>query len=279
MPWTIQDAFGKCGCEDVYLLAHRETIKDRVNQVADSIRELGYIVECGWWKDCGYANSTWANWKHPEDKRLAANAWNYVITSISRPNGEYVYGSVEAPSHPDDGGQECRWNSSEVERRWPLSGHKSIPHYLKTHFSDLVNQSYKLLGPGKTFRVVNGQDGVSGCGLPDWLPAEKFISAFYLSPSMRSGYKGMYLKKLIGDRKVNTIANTLPPDIVETLRNMSNYTLSNWEFMEGAPTPWMRRRTLLMCLLAKKTGPYGEDVLLRLKSLPRELDRNILKYL
>jgi hypothetical protein len=276
MVWTIQDAFSKCG-KDMHLLARRMTAKKRVNEVAHSIRNLGYTVECGWWEDRGYAGSPEANWGHPEDKRLATTAWNYVISSIRRPSGEYVYGSTEAPL--DENGIECRWNSSEVDKRWPLSGHKSLPHYLKTHFTDLVDQSYKLLGPGKTFRIVNGHDGVSGCGLPDWRNVEQFIDAFYLNSSMRAGYKDMYLKKLIGERRVHTIANTLPLDIVETLRNMSNYTLSNWEFMEGAPTPWMRRSTLLMCLLTKKDDPDGEDVLLRLKSLPRELDRNILKYL
>ena len=99
---------------------------------------------------------------------------------------------------------------------------------------------------------------------------------------MRSGYQAIYIKKLIGDRRVHTIENTLPPDIVDTLQSMSRHRLSHWEFMKGAPSPWMRRSTLLMCLVAKQDGPYvegGEDVLLRVKSLPHELHRNILKCL
>lgn len=231
MTWTIQDAFSKCG-RDMHLLARRMTAQERTNVVADSIRQLGYTVECGWWEDRGYACSTDANWQHPPDKLLATNAWNYVIWSIRRPCGEYVYGSTESPTHLDKKGGECRWNRLEVDRRWPLSGHKSLPHYLKTHFSELVNQTYQLLGPGKTFRVVNGQDGVSGCGLPDWLPVERFIKSFYLNSSMRSSYKDTFVKQLIGNHSVYTIANTLPPDIVDNLRQFSNYRLSHWEFIE-----------------------------------------------
>ena len=275
MPWTIQDAFSKCG-KDMHFLAQRMEAKKRVDQVAAKIRTLGYSVECGWWKDRGYAESVDANWS-TYDKKIAKNAWNYVIFSICRPTGEYVYGSVEKPTHLDEKGVECRWNSSEVDKRWPLSGHKSIPHYLNTHFSDLVDQSYKLLGPGKTFKIVNGRGGVSGCGLPDWRNAEQFIKAFYLDYSMRSGYKDMFLKKLIGDRKVCTIANTLPIDIVDTLKGFSNYRLSNWEFMEGYPTPWMRRRTLLMCINATKDDHTLDNVLLRMRMLPNELLQSILK--
>ena len=271
MAWTIQDAFSKCG-KDMHLLARRMLADERVNEVAAKIRTLGYIVECGWWEDRGYAASSDANWS-TDDIKIAKNAWNYVIFSICRPTGEYVYGSVEKPTHFDE--NECRWNSSEVDKRWPLSGHRSIPHYLNTHFSDLVDQSHQLLGPGKTFQIVNGRDGVSGCGLPDWRNVEQFIAAFYLNPSMRSTYQEMFLKKLIGERKVHTIANTLPPDIVDVLRDMSNYRLSNWEFMEGDQTPWMRRRYLLMCILATKEN----NGLARMATLPEELNQNILKWL
>ena len=255
MTWTIQDAFDKCGngihniirslAPLMNAAAARAEVKQRVDAVANSIRYLGYTVECGTWEDRGYSCSIEADWQDPEDKLLATKANNYIIFSIRRPSGEYVYGSAESPTHLDESGIECRWNSSEVDKRWPLSGHKSLPHYLKTHFSDLVDQPYKLLGSDKTFKVVNGQDGVSGCGIPDWLPAEQFIAAFYLDYRMSTGYKDTYIKKLIGDRRVYTIANTLPPDIVDQLSKQSKQIhthaqkffkrcrQSHWEFMEG----------------------------------------------
>jgi hypothetical protein len=60
--------------------------------------------------------------------------------------------------------------------------------------------------------------GVSGCGSPDRLTFARFVDQFYLGSSdMRSSYQQWHTEHLIRSGAVNTIANTLPRDIVEAL--------------------------------------------------------------
>lgn len=205
MNWPIQDVFDKSGL--LYTGGENGVHMARVDAVAVKIRALGYVVECG----------TWDN--------------NYVIFSIRRQNGEYVYGSVEPPiavASPSGG-----WSDEEVDRMWPLSGHKSLPQYLTNHIDELI------LGPGKTLapdpggasEFASDQQGVSGCGLPDWRNLGEFVNMFYLNGRMRSGYQTWHIEQLLRDRRVNTISNTLPPDIVKALLR-SRHGGQVWEFME-----------------------------------------------
>ena len=143
MSWTIQDAFHKCG-KDMHLLANRMKAKQRVHEVAHSIRNLGYTVQCGWWKDRGYAGSPEANWEHPEDKRLATKAWNYVISSIRRPSGEYVYGSAEPPL--DEKGIEVEL--IDLRTLNPLDYDSIYSSIKKTGKIIIVHEAYTTCGVG-----------------------------------------------------------------------------------------------------------------------------------
>jgi hypothetical protein len=170
--------------------------------------------------------------------------------------GEYVYGSppIGPPwSGVTDPRASCDWvpfppgcSDEEKLAKWPLSGHKSLPRYLANHIGELI------LGPGKQLvadlsgdaccgdpggcfynasraewaeyqgpeRVGEGATpvGVSGCGSPDRLTFARFVDQFYLGSSdMRSSYQQWHTEHLIRTGAVNTIANTLPRDIVEAL--------------------------------------------------------------
>lgn len=252
MDWSIQDAFNKCGGEGSgFRNCQRE--EEYVGAVADTIRELGYTVNCGVWEDAGYCKQT-DMWEDPADKQLAAQANHYVIFSIRRPTGEFVYGSVEPPNSlmADDFGcrrpslpttattgpsstaggrhawemNECRWEPDEVAKRWPLSGHKSLPHYLKNHKDTLV------LGPNTWFS--HAQWGGVSSSIPGrgWMTVREFVTMFYLDKDKRSESQSNHIDQLISYHEVSTIANTLPADIVEALKSFPSENDSHWEFIE-----------------------------------------------
>ena len=71
---------------------HRITQKNRVDEVADAIRSLGYTVSCRE-HDC----ITWAEASQSEDLYCggAYRGSMYCIMDIQKPCGEYVYGGSE----------------------------------------------------------------------------------------------------------------------------------------------------------------------------------------
>lgn len=261
----IQDVFDKCGSGKT---------RARVDAVADAIRSIGYEVVTGVYgtgrelseKDqCPREGS-------PENAFInpSSGEYNYTIFSIMRPDvsgvgvGEYVYGSADPGVLPGDN---TGCSEEEMLRRWPLSGHKSLPHYLVNHIDELI------IGPGKklvTALEVNEEEicfgygggcfynatraewaayqgpervgegdipvGVSGCGSPDQLTFARFIDIFYLdSTSMSSCYRQWHIEHLIRTGAVNTIANTLPTDIVvELYRYIETHGIregKRWEFI------------------------------------------------
>lgn len=222
MNWTIQDVFDKSANGG-------NTTVAQVDAVATLISGLGYVVECGVWDNKGELTDNQTDW-------LAAGQWrgmslenNYVIFSIRRQSGEYVYGSVEPPvAEREDCKCTPRWSDAEVDQRWPLSGHRSLPQYLADNPDDLI------LGPGKTLSFGQGyfadRLGVAGCGLPDWRNLCEFVNIFYLDGRVRSSYQTWHVEQLLRDHTVNTISNTLPPDIVEALLRFPR-SGRVWEFM------------------------------------------------
>lgn len=208
--------------------------RDISDGAAAVIRKLGYTVKCGLWEDVGHSLST-GNWTDESDKLLASQANNYVIFSIRRASGEYVYGSAESPTSlgRDTCGElemnECRWSPDEVERRWPLSGHKSLPHYLMSHKEEMA------IGPDRKFIIserpyYRGKLCVSDCGPDGEMEAGEFARTFYLT-KRRSTRQKRHVEQLIRDGVVRTIANTLPDDIVGALRNLCRNNAVHWEFM------------------------------------------------
>lgn len=67
---------------------------------------------------------------------------------------------------------------------------------------------------------------------PDAMGIDGFVSAFYLNRGKRSPERERHVEQLIGERTVFTIANTLPPDIVEALHGFMNCQNIHWEFMK-----------------------------------------------
>jgi hypothetical protein len=222
MRWSIQHAFHMDDPYPRFLTS--EQVHVQVDATADLIRDLGYIVTCGTWQDDGNLEDVITlcdgeEFPVPQEDTLIPD--NYAIVSISKPCGENVYG------YSDD---------EELDSTWPLSGHKSLPQYLIRHFSELTEQSYGLLGPGNTYEVVDGYDGVSVVpGTAKWMNVSDFIETYYLDPKKRSYYQKMHIQQLIRDHSVFTIANTLPQDIVEKLRLYEGR--NDWEFMTDAVTP------------------------------------------
>ena len=208
MSWPIQDVFDKSPNGG-------DTPVAQVDAVATVIHALGYVVECGVWDNKGGLTGLQTEWLRFGEQRGMSLANNYVIFSIRRQSGEYVYGSTEQPIAEGVGSPLDGWSGEEVDRMWPLSGHKSLPQYLANHPDDLI------LGAGKTLSRCTGhltdQSGVAGCGLPDWLNLGEFVNTFYLNGRIRSSYQTWHIEQLLRDHKVNTISNTLPPDIVEAL--------------------------------------------------------------
>ena len=86
MSWPIQDVFDKSA----------NTPVAQVDAVATVIHALGYVVECGVWDNKGVTGLQ-TEWLRFGEQRGMSLANNYVIFSIRRQSGEYVYGSVEQP--------------------------------------------------------------------------------------------------------------------------------------------------------------------------------------
>lgn len=278
----IQDAFDKCG-------QRKEAPGGdwrKVNAVADVIRDVGYEVVVGVYgtgrekisamcDESPLRPGPWAETTLEELEMTNSGEYNYAIFSIRRQDAsrEYVYGSP--PLGPPWGGDtdpsSCEWapfppgcSDEEKLAKWPLSGHKSLPHYLANHPGELILGPGKQLvtdsdtgdpcfdGPGGCFynasrmewaeyqgpeRVGEGATpvGVSGCGSPDRLTFARFVDQFYLgSSSMRSSYQQWHTEHLIRTGAVSTIANTLPPDIVEALLRSGDICGNLWEFIVPA---------------------------------------------
>jgi hypothetical protein len=279
----IQDAFDRC---------RRSTAPGgdwrKVNAVADVIRDVGYEVVVGVYgtgreqEGRPLGPGPWPETTLEELEMTDSGEYNYAIFSIMRRRcsavspSEYVYGSppIGPPWSGDTApasSRRCDWapfppgcSDEEKLAKWPLSGHKSLPHYLANHPGELI------LGPGKQlvtdsdtgdpcFRGAGGcfynasraewaeyqgpervgvgatPVGVSGCGSPDRLTFARFVDQFYLgSSSMRSSYQQWHTEHLIRTGAVSTIANTLPPDIVEALLRSGDICGNLWEFIVPA---------------------------------------------
>ena len=96
--------------------------RSMVNALADNIRSLGYVVECGY--DLEYIYESFP--RRPKQ--------SYVIVGIQNQEGDYVYGCPELPtewgvlpvavSYREQceaySSATCKWSEAELDEHWPL---------------------------------------------------------------------------------------------------------------------------------------------------------------
>lgn len=119
MVWTVMNAFNTVGDPARDLMQGRSM----VNRLADQIRSLGYVVDCGY--DLEYIYESFG----------ARRYQSYVIIGIKNEEGDYVYGCSEQPIEWGGLGSEavsylehrnayrsvtCKWSKAELDENWPL---------------------------------------------------------------------------------------------------------------------------------------------------------------
>ena len=111
-------------------------VRSMVNALADHIRSLGYVVECGYDLDYYYG---WR--KH-----------SYVIIGIQNKEGDYVYGRPEPPTewqHLVLG--TCKWSEAELDEHWPLLRSHKIGSRYRVNIKGDELDTLLLSGELRTF--------------------------------------------------------------------------------------------------------------------------------
>ena len=125
MVWTVMNAFNTVGDTEGEVRHGRSM----VNALADHIRSLGYVVECGY--DLEYI---YESFPARRVKRRERRKQSYVIVGIQNQEGDYVYGCPELPtewgvlpvavSYREQceaySSATCKWSEAELDEHWPL---------------------------------------------------------------------------------------------------------------------------------------------------------------
>ena len=116
MVWTVMDVFNTAGAARAWATQqdqHGDVADTVAHNVADLIEALGYVVQCEGTMEWNWAGSG------------RVGSWTcdrgFVIISIRRPSGEYIYGAAptssprDAAAHPLLRTDERRYSPSNVE--------------------------------------------------------------------------------------------------------------------------------------------------------------------
>ena len=190
----------RCDLRSPHVLHHdREVQRERqiyqVEAVANWIRKLGYLVECG-----RYRCITWEDADAAGDPRCggAYRGSNYVIMNIIGADGNYVYGNGPDPVSENDGRISRAPNSSYTrhEEERDLCGHRTILELTRSDGAEdylvLEHECNRLTEEQLREQISLGAR------------SQKWTSLGLVDEAWLRGR--------------STLGNTLPTDIVEALR-------------------------------------------------------------